>query len=89
MSHLAGPFCLSVCYLKQSLCSSGYPGQLCVSGWSKLRNLPAFASWVLGLEVCATVPGLGPQFPYFLKNINVNNLSLMGHIMTLWKYTQY
>lgn len=34
-----------------SLCSSGWLGTLC-------RDLPASASWILGLETCTTIPGL-------------------------------
>jgi hypothetical protein len=41
-----------------SLCSSGCPGTHSVDqAGLKLRNLPASASQVLGLKVCATMPG--------------------------------
>jgi hypothetical protein len=41
-----------------SLCSSGCPGTHFVEqAGLELRNLPASASQVLGLKVCATMPG--------------------------------
>jgi hypothetical protein len=42
-----------------SLCSPGWPGAhfLNLAGL-ELRNLPASASWVLGLKVCAITPSL-------------------------------
>jgi hypothetical protein len=42
-----------------SLCSPGCPGTHSVDqAGLKLRDLPASASQVLGLKVCATTPGL-------------------------------
>jgi hypothetical protein len=41
-----------------SLCSPGCPGTHFVDkAGFELRNLPASASQVLGLKVCATIPG--------------------------------
>jgi hypothetical protein len=41
-----------------SLYSPGCPGTHFVDqAGLELRNLPASASWVLGLKVCATTPG--------------------------------
>jgi hypothetical protein len=44
-----------------SLCSLGCPGTHSVDQAS-LRNLPAFASLVLGLKACATTPCLARTF---------------------------
>jgi hypothetical protein len=47
-------FTLGICV---SLCSPGYHGTHSVDqAGLELRSLSAFASWVLGLKVCATVP---------------------------------
>jgi hypothetical protein len=50
--------CLFVFRDRVSLCSPGYPGTHFVDqAGLELRNLPASASQVLGLKVCATTPG--------------------------------
>jgi hypothetical protein len=50
-----------------SLCSSGCPGTHFVDqAGLELRNLPASASWVLGLKACATMPaGYSSRRPGF------------------------
>jgi hypothetical protein len=58
---------LFVCFFvfrdRVSLCSPGCPGTHSVDqAGLELRNLPASASRVLGLKVCATTPG---QFSWF------------------------
>jgi hypothetical protein len=51
-------FCLFVFRDRVSLCSPGCPGTHFVDQASlELRNPPASASQVLGLEACATMPG--------------------------------
>jgi hypothetical protein len=46
-----------------SLCSPGCPGTHFVDqAGLELRNLPAFASRVLGLKACATTPGSKQAF---------------------------
>jgi hypothetical protein len=52
--------CLFVCFRDRvSLCSPGCPGAHFVDQADlELRNPPASASGVLGLKVCATIPGL-------------------------------
>jgi hypothetical protein len=46
-----------------SLCSPGCPGTHSVNqAGLELRNLPASASQVLGLKVCATTPGFSRTF---------------------------
>jgi hypothetical protein len=56
------PVCLFVCFVFQdrvSLCSPGCPGTHFVDqAGLELRNLPAFASQVLGLKACATTARL-------------------------------
>jgi hypothetical protein len=52
--------CLFVCFFRDrvSLCSPGCPGTHSVDqAGLELRNSPASASQVLGLKVCATIPG--------------------------------
>ena len=53
-------FCLFVCLFfrdRVSLCSPGCPETHSVDqAGLELRNLPAFASQVLGLKACATMP---------------------------------
>jgi hypothetical protein len=52
-----------------SLCSPGCPGTHFVDqAGLELRNLPAFASQVLGLKVCATMPG--PSGPFLFSGFN-------------------
>ena len=49
-----------------SLCSPGCPGTHSVDqAGLELRNLPASASWVLGLKACATTPGNKELFKWF------------------------
>ena len=51
--------CLFIFQDRVSLYSSGCPGNHSVDqAGLKLRHLPASASGVLGLEACATMPGL-------------------------------
>jgi hypothetical protein len=53
--------CLFVCLFRDrvSLCSPGCPGFHSVDqAGLELRNSPASASQVLGLKVCATMPGV-------------------------------
>ena len=56
--------CLFVCLFlvfrdRVSLCSPGCPGTHFVDqAGLELRNLPAFASRLLGLKACATTPGI-------------------------------
>jgi hypothetical protein len=53
-----GFFCLFVFQDRVSLCSSGCSGTHSVDqAGLELRNPPASASRVLGLKVCATMPG--------------------------------
>jgi hypothetical protein len=60
LNRLLG-FCFFCCCFSRgrvSLYSSGCPGTHFVDqAGLELRNLPASASWVLGLKVCATMPG--------------------------------
>jgi hypothetical protein len=56
-------FCLFVFRDRVSLCSPGCPGTHSVDqAGLELRNLPAFASQVLGLKACATTARLIPSF---------------------------
>jgi hypothetical protein len=62
-------FFLSFFFLRDriSLCSPGCPETHSVDqAGLELRNLPASASWVLGLKACTTTPGL---FFFFLRFI--------------------
>ena len=46
---------------------------LCKLGWPQThRDLPASASWMLGLKVCATMPSLLKVFFFFLKDTNLS-----------------
>ena len=52
--------CFLFCFFRDrvSLCIRGCPGSYSVDqAGLELRNLPASASQVLGLKVCATMPG--------------------------------
>jgi hypothetical protein len=68
--------CLFVCFVFQyrvSLCSPGCPGTHFVDqAGLELRNLPASASWVLGLKVCATTPSFPSFFRKWKKWMSVN-----------------
>jgi hypothetical protein len=64
--------CLFVCFDRVSLRSPGCPGTHSVDqAGLEFRNLPAFASRVLGLKACTTVVLFRflnlsfPEFPYF------------------------
>jgi hypothetical protein len=59
-----------------SLYSPGYPGTHFVDqAGLELRNLPASASWVLRLKVCATTPGCEDLFIYFVHMLTPPLLS--------------
>jgi hypothetical protein len=60
LSVFDGSFCFCFWFFQDrvSLCSPGCPGTHSVDqAGLKLRNLPASASWMLGLKACATMPG--------------------------------
>jgi hypothetical protein len=68
-------FCFFVFRDRVSLCSPGCPGTHFVDqAGLKLRNPPASASQVLGLEACTTTPD-----PYLLKEKKVNEIKLLPH----------
>ena len=65
-----------------SLCSSGCPGiRSTDQDGLNLRNLPASASQLMGLQVCATTPGL--QGSIFLKKYF---WQMCAHIHTLTQH---
>jgi hypothetical protein len=92
-------FCLFVCFLlcfvlfccffrdRVSLCSPGYPGTHSVDqAGLELRNPPASASQVLGLKVCATMPGF---LAHFYSQDPVDNLTPCDVMMSFSPITKY
>jgi hypothetical protein len=84
----AGPlsFMLQVLFLFQdrvSLCSPGCPGAHSVDqARLELRNLPAFASQVLGLKACATTARLVCIFVWYVYTFTCVCTGVRAHTHT-------
>jgi hypothetical protein len=84
-------FCFVLfCFVFQdrvSLCSPGCPGTHSVhQAGLEFRNLPASASWVLGLKACTTTPGTVLNINWgFLPYLKLSN-SPIKDIKTLYLY---
>ena len=55
----------------------------------ELRDLPAFASWVLGLKVCITMPGLASnsQFTFLAFQIGGLYTTILVFLVNTWYIT--
>ena len=85
-------FFLFVCFVlfcfvfwdRVSLCSSCCPGTHFVDqAGLELRNLPASASWVLWLKVCATTPSPKDFYSHYVSTLSLSRHTRRGHPIPL------